>query len=105
MLRLWNPYNGKNIKIYTGHGYQVEDLAIVQDNSQIASVGGDKVAYLWDVETGDILRNFRGHDYVPLIFIFPLSYRQRLNCVEFNREDSTLVTGSFDTTVKIWDLK
>lgn len=35
-----------------GHGWEVYDLDISTDNSRIASCGGDKMVFLWDVATG-----------------------------------------------------
>ena len=32
-VRLWNPHRGIPIKVYTGHGYDVRDAAVVTDNS------------------------------------------------------------------------
>lgn len=33
-VRLWNPHRGIPIKVYTGHGYDVRDAAVVSDNSK-----------------------------------------------------------------------
>ena len=33
-VRLWNPHRGIPIKIYSGHGYDVRDAAVVSDNSK-----------------------------------------------------------------------
>lgn len=33
-VRLWNPHRGISIKVYTGHGYDVRDVAIATDNSK-----------------------------------------------------------------------
>jgi len=91
-VRLWNPHKGSLIKNYRGHGYQVVGVAIHEDNSQIASCGGDRSPYLWDVATGQIIRKFKGH-------------AQKINCIAWNKECTVLVTGSFDTSVKLWDAK
>ena len=61
-LRLWNPHKGISIKQYSGHGYEVRDVAVSKDNSKFASVGGDKQVFLWDVGTGQVIRKFRGHE-------------------------------------------
>ena len=96
-VRLWNPsatkQNANLIQTYTAHGYEVLDLAVCEDNSKFASVGGDKTVFLWDVSTGQTVRRFNGH-------------AGRVNAVAFGGEgDSVLVTGSFDGTVKCWDLR
>jgi WD40 repeat protein len=61
-IRLWNPHKGTFIKSYLGHGYEVRDIAVFKDNSKLASVGGDKQVFLWDVASGQVIRKFRGHD-------------------------------------------
>ena len=45
---------------------------------------------LWDAVTGDTLVEYRGHDN----FVF---------CVD--QHEHMVVTGSFDETVKIWDVR
>eukprot|EP00005_Dracoamoeba_jomungandri_P004289 CAMPEP_0174259152 /NCGR_PEP_ID=MMETSP0439-20130205/8028_1 /TAXON_ID=0 /ORGANISM="Stereomyxa ramosa, Strain Chinc5" /LENGTH=234 /DNA_ID=CAMNT_0015342943 /DNA_START=112 /DNA_END=813 /DNA_ORIENTATION=- len=80
------------IKTYTGHGYEVRDLDVLEDNSQIASCGKDRQTFLWDVATGKCIRKFSGH-------------QTRTNCITFNEQCSVLVTGGYDKHVKIWDCK
>jgi len=89
---LWNPQKGILIKTYTGpHNHEVSDIAISPDNNTFASVGGDKLVFYWDVTTGNVIRKFQGHT-------------QSINCVAFNPQKNCLVSGSVDTTVRIWDL-
>lgn len=65
-LRLWNPHSGLSIKAYAGHGYEVRDTSVSSNNSQMASVGGDRAVFLWDVASGAVIRKFRGHDAAPI---------------------------------------
>ena len=44
---------------------------MTQDSARFASVGGDKVFFLWDVGTGRVVRRFTGHE-------------QMINTVAFN---------------------
>lgn len=55
-------------------------------------MGGDRLALLWDVATAKTIRRFEGHG-------------ARINTVGFNADASVMVTGSFDATVRFWDLK
>ncbi|KAK4501317.1 hypothetical protein PRZ48_007125 [Zasmidium cellare] len=92
-VRLFNPSTSRLIQTYSAHGYEVLDLSVSSDNARFASVGGDKAVFLWDVATAQTLRRFNGH-------------AARLNAVAFGGEgDSVLVSGSYDGTVKVWDLK
>lgn len=93
-IRLFNPSTSRLIQTYSAHGYEVLDLSVSEDNSRFASVGGDKAVFLWDVATAQTLRRFTGH-------------AARINAVSFGGElgQSVLVSGSYDGTVKVWDLK
>eukprot|EP00511_Aplanochytrium_stocchinoi_P000381 CAMPEP_0204822016 /NCGR_PEP_ID=MMETSP1346-20131115/202_1 /ASSEMBLY_ACC=CAM_ASM_000771 /TAXON_ID=215587 /ORGANISM="Aplanochytrium stocchinoi, Strain GSBS06" /LENGTH=253 /DNA_ID=CAMNT_0051948015 /DNA_START=406 /DNA_END=1167 /DNA_ORIENTATION=- len=75
------------------HGYEVVDVAVTHDNSRFLSCGGDKLAYLWDVKAGRVVRKLFGHE-------------QRLNAVCLKPKDSTVaMTASYDATVRLWDLR
>lgn len=68
------------------------------DNARFVSAGGDRAAFLWDVATGQTLRRFGGGA--------PGGHNSRINSVVFAGEgDSLVVTGGFDTTVRLWDAK
>jgi len=45
---------------------------MTQDSARFASVGGDKVFFLWDVASGRVVRKFTGHE-------------QMINAVAFNQ--------------------
>ncbi|CAG8483586.1 6804_t:CDS:2 [Cetraspora pellucida] len=76
---LWNPETGLRIKTYTGHGKEVLDIR-------------DRQVYYWDVSTGRTIRRFEGHN-------------QRVNTVDFNAEGTVIASGSYDTTIRLWDCR
>ncbi|RDL36375.1 uncharacterized protein BP5553_05727 [Venustampulla echinocandica] len=85
------------IKTYTAHGYEVLDISVAQDNATFASVGGDRSVFLWDVARGQTIRRFGQHNH---------GHNARVNSVTFaGVGDSVLISGSFDATVRIWDVK
>jgi mitogen-activated protein kinase organizer 1 len=91
-IKLWNPYKGFLINSYDIHSQDVLDLAIFQDNTKFASVGFDKQVYVVDSIKGNVMRRFYGHS-------------GRINSIALNSLESVLVSGSYDCSVKIWDLK
>eukprot|EP00887_Chlorella_sp_A99_P003979 scaffold11.g3979.t1 len=91
-VRLWNPHRSMLIKTYTGHGYEVRDVAVTADNSKFASCGGDRQLFLWDVASANIIRKFRGHDAA-------------INAVRYSPSCEVLVTGGYDQAVKVWDCR
>jgi mitogen-activated protein kinase organizer 1 len=74
----------------------VLDISVAADNASFASVGGDRSVFLWDVATAQTLRRFGGNQ----------GHTARINSVAFaGSGDSVLVSGSFDASVRIWDVK
>jgi mitogen-activated protein kinase organizer 1 len=84
------------IQTYSAHGYEVLDISVASDNATFASVGGDRSVFLWDVSTAQTVRRFSGNN----------GHSARINAVTFaGQGDSVLISGSFDSTVRIWDVK
>lgn len=88
---------GRLIQSYTAHSHEVLSLAVTTDNARFASSGGDRTVFLWDVATAQTVRRFShatdGHV-------------GRVNCVAVGgADDALVVSGGFDTTVRIWDSK
>jgi mitogen-activated protein kinase organizer 1 len=78
---------------YTAHGYEVLSIDVNEGNDRFVSTGGDKTVFLWDVQTAQTVRRYTAH-------------AGRVNRGVFaGDEGSVIVTGSFDGTVKIWDVK
>ena len=104
-IRLYNPARTPTatgapptqlIQTYAAHGYEVLALTVSPDNSTFASAGGDRAVFLWDVATALTIRRFGG----------PNGHSSRINSVSFAGEAaSLLVSGSFDASVRIWDVK
>jgi mitogen-activated protein kinase organizer 1 len=78
---------------YTAHGYEVLSIDVNAANDRFVSTGGDKTVFLWDVQTAQTIRRYTGH-------------AGRVNRGVFAGDgDSVIATGSFDGTVRIWDVK
>lgn len=81
------------MQTYNAHGYEVLDIAVASTNDRFVSVGGDKTVFLWDVATAQTLRRWSGH-------------AGRVNtCAFAGDEECVVVSGSYDSTVKLWDTK
>ena len=92
-VRLWAPQRNVCIQTYTGpHNYDVFDLDIAADNSRFVSGGGDKLVFIWDVQTAKAIRRFTGH-------------AQRVKAVAWGAEATVVFSGSEDGTVKAWDCR
>lgn len=88
---------GRLIQTYAAHGYEVLSLAVAPDNERFVSGGGDRAAFLWDVATATTIRRFGGSAH---------GHTSRINAVRFAGQGaSVVVSGGFDTTVRLWDTK
>ncbi|EHK50589.1 hypothetical protein TRIATDRAFT_296986 [Trichoderma atroviride IMI 206040] len=113
-IRLYNPFpsssipevrpsakpavpQGRLIQTYAAHGYEVTSLAVAADNESFVSGGGDRAVFLWDVSKAVTTRRFGGNAQ---------GHSARINCVSFaGAGDSLVVSGGFDTTVRVWDVR
>ncbi|KAL9653939.1 hypothetical protein ABK040_014152 [Willaertia magna] len=90
-IKLFNPFKSfLLLKEYKGHGYEVNDIDISNDNNSFISGSTDKQIYLWDISTGEIKRRFKEH-------------KGKVNVVKL--QNDILISGSSDRTVKLFDLK
>lgn len=93
-IRLYNPFTKVVLHTFTNHAYQVLSLATSTSHDHFASCGGDRAIFLWDLSNTKLLHKFEG----------PRGHAQRVNDVTFAGEE-LLVSGSYDSTVKVWDLR
>eukprot|EP00850_Spirogloea_muscicola_P007667 SM000039S14497 [mRNA] locus=s39:391996:394293:- [translate_table: standard] len=75
-----------------------------RDNGSLASCGGDRQVFLWDVATTRVVRKFRGHDGEVRIPT-SLSLLARVNAVKFSDTSAVVVTGGYDRSVRAWDCR
>jgi len=57
----------------------------------MASVCGDKIIRIWNVNTGFTVKTLKGHT-------------DHVTCLVFLPENGLLASGSYDTTIKIWNV-
>jgi len=76
----------------TGHTNMVWSVAIRPDDQTVISSSGDKTIKLWNLRTGELLRNLTGHADMVL-------------SVGLSRNGQILASSSWDSTIKIWNLR
>lgn len=69
----------------------VNAVAYSPDGKILASGGRDGAIALWDAQTGELLRNFKGHSH-------------GINAIAFSPDGTQIATGSGDNTIKLWSL-
>jgi len=88
---LWDVHGDcVNYNVLKGHGGAVLELHWTGDGLQIVSCSVDKTLHVWDAETGHRIRKLRDHTSF-------------VNSCCPARRGPTIVSGSDDTTARMWD--
>ena len=91
-LRLWDAYTGEELREPWDLGEAVAGVACSPGGEWVAAAGVKK-AYLLDIASGKILREFAGHQS-----------QSWLSDVAFSPDGNILATGSGDGTAILWDV-
>ncbi|HUG93766.1 MAG TPA: hypothetical protein VML55_23255 [Planctomycetaceae bacterium] len=90
---IWDVETRRKLQTLEGHNGEVYTVAFSPDDDGkwIASGGEDSAVKIWDSHAGTFVRNFRGHTGL-------------VSSLAFSPDGRRLVSGSRDTTVKVWDM-
>jgi transcriptional regulator with XRE-family HTH domain len=100
-VRLWDPATRKQLGRITGPTDLVYAVAFSHDGKALAIAGGDGTVRLWDPATHEPL----GRLIAPIDRLTALIGRPPpITAMAFSHDGKTLVTASYDGTVRLWDL-
>ena len=94
VVKLWDAQLGAPLRtVIILPGVSIQAVAFNPQDSSLAIIGGgDKRARLVNVLTGKVSHSLVGHE-------------GRVMVVEFSPDGRRVLTGSFDNTVRIWDVE
>lgn len=85
-------YSPGTRRLFAGHSSWVWGTDYNPNGQTIVSGGEQGELFLWDIETGEIVRRFEGHEGA-------------VNEIVFNADGTRLVSGADDKTVRVWDVE
>jgi WD40 repeat protein/transcriptional regulator with XRE-family HTH domain len=91
---IWDIALDKWVRLLSNHLGTVYGLAYSSDGRYLLTSGDDvdPVVLLWDVERGIVLHRFEGHT-------------GGIHSIVFSPDDRYALSGSFDRTIRLWDLQ
>ena len=101
-IRLWDTTTGTHKLMLKGHIGYVYSVSFSPDGQTLASGSADETIRLWDVNTGKLKKEIIGHKTGKLKKILTRGDAD-VRCVAFSPDGRTLVSGSNDNTIRLWD--
>lgn len=100
-IKLWDVSSGRCQQTLCGHAAPIWSIAFSPDGQTLASGSADLTMRLWDLSSQKCLKIFQGHtNWVYAVSYIPNTFNPHGNSCD----SYTLASGSFDRTIKIWDL-
>jgi WD40 repeat protein len=88
-----------------GHSNWVDSVAYSPDGQTVASGSNDKTIKLWNVNTGNLLQTFEGHSKWVNSVAYSPDGQTLASGSNDNSVGEVLASGSFDDTIKLWNVK
>lgn len=90
-IKIWDLGNGREIRTYRGQKERVRSVAWSDDGKWIASAGGNEI-HIWNPEDGKLKATLKGHTAA-------------INSVAFSKDAKSLISGSDDSSIRLWDIE
>ena len=97
-IKLWDISTGKKRELPTNKHKRINSISFSSDGKTLASSNADGSIQLWDTQTRKEIKPTTGERLA--------GHENWVNSVSFNPQNNTeLVSGSNDETIKVWNIK
>jgi WD40 repeat protein len=96
----WNVDSRSMVRAVPAHSKWIRRVAVTPDGSAVVSVADDMVCRLWDLSSGRLIRELRGHAELT-----PAHFPSMLFAVAISPDGRRLATGDKVGHIVVWDLE
>ena len=96
----WNVESRSMVRVVDAHRKWIRRVAATPDGTIVASVADDMVCRLWDVESGRLIHELRGHAELT-----PTHFPSMLFACAISSDGRHLATGDKVGHVSVWDIQ
>lgn len=90
VAKLWNIASGVCVKEFSSKDHGLACIEFTEDGRTILAGGNDQVIYQYDANTGDMVREIKGHHGL-------------VRSLHLDSANNRIVSGSYDFSVKVFD--
>ncbi|KAJ3415509.1 WD repeat-containing protein 5 [Chytridiales sp. JEL 0842] len=112
-VRLYHALDARHERTFKGHRLGISDVSWSSDSQYLCTASDDKTIRLWHIDSVGFFLN--GLQIPGALTSFYFLQEKSLKvfkghtnyvfCVNFNPQSNLIVSGSFDESVRIWDVK
>lgn len=103
-VRIWKVDTGACIAILKGHTRGISDVAWAPDSLHLATASDDTLIHLWSLPPSASASASAGPVEVAPCKVLQ-GHTNYVFCVEFGPTGGMLASGSFDESVRFWDVR
>lgn len=104
-VKLWDVQTGTCLHSFEGHLGPVVSLAFSASGQLLASGSFDRTVKLWSIKTKQCLHTLYGHTALVSALVFQSSSDVLEQADTGSDPHEVLLSGSFDETLRVWDVQ